>query len=93
MLTPKDRKTLLARSHALKPAVTCAADRLSPAVVDQVRAAFPNSGLLKVRISADDAATCDAAAASLAAEVPCEIVRRVGRIVILFRPSEDPAAP
>lgn len=93
MLTPKDRKTLLARSHALKPAVTCAADRLTAAVVEQVRAAFPDGGLLKVRIMADDAATCDAAAAHLAGNVPCEVVRRVGRVVILYRPPEDDAAP
>ena len=93
MLTPKDRKILLARSHALKPAVTCAADRLSPAVVDQVRAAFPDGGLLKVRITAAAAAPCDAAAARLAAGVPCEVVRRVGRVVVLYRSPEGHAAP
>jgi len=85
-LTPKKRKALLAASHPLKPVAQLSADRLTEAAVEHVRAAAAERDLLKVRIAADSTEQCDRAAADLAARVGCEIVRRVGRVVILYHP-------
>jgi RNA-binding protein YhbY len=41
----------------------------------------------KVRIHADSGAECEQAAAELAQRVPCEVVSRVGRVVLLHRPA------
>lgn len=91
-LSAQERRALLAASHRLRAAVTLAADDVSEAAVAHVRAAFSTRTLLKVRIAADSAAGCDAAAAELARRVPCQVVRRIGRVVLLYRESPGPAA-
>lgn len=87
-LTAKQRRELLAASHPLKPLVTISPDNVSDDVVAQVRTAFTGRTLLKVRVNADHAAACDAVAAELVARVPCELVKRVGHVVVVHRPSE-----
>ena len=84
-LTAKERRKLLAESHTLKPLVVASASKLTSDVVEHVRAALAGQRLMKVRLHADSGAECDAAAVTLARDVPCEIVKRVGRIVVLYR--------
>lgn len=86
-LDSRSRKDLLARSHPLRPTVTLSTN-LTDAAVAQVRTAFGSRELLKVRVQADSTAECDEVAARLAREVPCELVKRVGHVVILFRPAD-----
>jgi putative YhbY family RNA-binding protein len=87
-LTAKQRRELLAASHRLKPLVTISPENVSDEVVAQVRTAFTGRTLLKVRVNADNAAACDAIAADLVARVPCELVKRVGHVVVLCRAPE-----
>ncbi len=84
-LTGKERRTLLAESHRLRPVATIAAGELSDGAVEHVRASFVGHELLKVRIHADSGEECDATAAELARRVPCELVKRIGRVVLLYR--------
>jgi putative YhbY family RNA-binding protein len=84
-LTSKERQALVAESHRLKPAVTLAAGEVTQSVVAHVQAAFTGRALIKVRINADLGEECDATAAALAQQVPCEIVKRIGRVVLLYR--------
>ena len=83
-----DEHLIVVASHPLKPLVTISPDNLSDDVVAQVRAAFTGRTLLKVRVNADHAAACDAVAADLAARVPCDLVKRVGHVLILHRPPD-----
>jgi len=89
-LSAKERQALLAESHPLKAVATLSADALTDAAVEHVRAAFVGRELLKVRIQADSGDECDAAAADLARRVPCELVKRVGRVAVLYRASRAP---
>jgi len=84
-LSSAQRRALAAEANSLKATVTVSAGALGDAVVSHVRTALGSRPLVKVRIHADDAATCDAAAAELAARVPCELVQRVGRVALLYR--------
>ncbi len=84
-LSPRNKRELLAASHRLKPIATVAAGDVSDAVADHVRASFRATELIKVRVAADDNATCDAVARGLAEHIPCEIVKRVGRVIVLYR--------
>lgn len=90
-LTSRERQELIAASHRLKPAVTLSADEgaVPVAAVEQVRRAFASHKLIKVRVKADEGTAADAVAAQLAAEAACEVVKRIGRVVILYR---QPAA-
>jgi RNA-binding protein len=87
-LTSAERRELVARSHTLKPVATLAAGELTDTAVAHVRTALTAHDLLKVRLQADTTAECDALAAQLAQRIPCEVVRRIGRIVILHRAAE-----
>jgi RNA-binding protein len=83
---------MLAASHALQPVVSVSAGNLTDAAVEQVRTCFAHHELVKARIHADSGAECDAAAVELVARVPCELVRRIGRIALLYRPRPSPDA-
>jgi RNA-binding protein YhbY len=86
-LTAKERRALLAASHPLHPAVMVSPENLGAPVLTQIRSAFAGRTLIKVRINADNAATGDATAAELARLVPCELVKRIGRVAVLHRPA------
>ena len=83
-LTTKQRRALLAGSHRLKATVAIAAGEVSDAVVAHVRAGLAGRELLKLRIHANSGSECDAAAEELARRVPCEVVKRIGRVVLLY---------
>lgn len=85
-LDAKVRRELVKRGHGLKAELSLSAGEISDAAVDHVRAFLAGRELGKVRIRADSAAECDEAAAELAGRVPCEVVSRVGRVVLLYRP-------
>ncbi len=85
-MTSQERRKLLAQSHTLRSLVTLAAEPVTDAVVAQVRACFAGRELIKVRVRADTHAECDAAADELTRRVPCELVKRVGRVAVLYRP-------
>ena len=84
-LSAKERRALLGSSHRLKPAVTLAAGVVSDGAVAHVRAALRDHRLLKVRVTSDERRECDAVAAELARRVPCELVKRVGRTILLYQ--------
>ena len=84
-LTSTQRRALVARSHALQPVVSIGRAALRDSVIASVREAFNQRDLLKVRITADNAGECERVAVEVAARVPCEFVKRIGRVVLLYR--------
>jgi RNA-binding protein YhbY len=80
------RRELLGRGHALKAHLLVGRAGLSDPLLAQVRQAFINTDLLKVRLDADSADQADALAADLAARVPCHLIRRIGRVALLYHP-------
>lgn len=91
-LSNVQRRELLKQSHHLKAVATFSARSLGPGTVEHIRQILTRHDVAKVRISADTAAECDLAAETLAAQVPCDLVGRIGRIVILHRIASDSAA-
>ena len=88
-LSSSERRALAARGNRLKANVVVRADELSDATVAHVRNAFGQKELLKVRISTDDREACSRAAVELAERIPCELVQRVGRVALLYRPAAE----
>ncbi len=82
----RQRRDLTTRSHRLKPLLTIGDDGLTDGVVDQVRHCLSNRDLIKVRLPAQTGKARTALAADLAGRIPCELVRCVGRIALLFKP-------
>ena len=88
-LSSAERRELAAEGHHIKARVVVGADELSEAVIAHVRQAFGEKKLIKVRLNTDDRDECERAAAELARRVPCELVQRVGRVALLYRPPVD----
>ena len=88
-LTAKERRELLTASHRLRPVAEVASENVSDAVIAQVRTAFTGRQLLKVRVRADCAADCAAVADEFVRRVPCDLVRRVGHVLVLHRESRQ----
>jgi RNA-binding protein len=81
----KDLRDLLARAHRLKARTHLAGPEVKEAQLVELRAAFEKSDLLKVRIDVEDRDTADRTAGELARRVPCVLLRRVGRVAVLYR--------
>lgn len=84
----------------MKADVTVAARSIDDAVIEHVRQHLAQNELAKIRIRAERREMCAEVADELARRVPCEIVTRVGRVVLLYRekaagpppPGEPPSA-
>jgi RNA-binding protein len=88
-LTGRDRRRLAGQGQRLKAKVMVGRGGATDAVVEEIRRALTHTELLKVRIEADTAAETDALANELASRVPCHLIRRVGRVALLYRPLQD----
>jgi RNA-binding protein len=86
VLSVVERKALMARGHGLSPRLMIGKRGLTDAIVAQVRQALGKTDLLKVRVDVERGAEADAIGRRLAEETPCHLVRRVGKILLLYRP-------
>jgi RNA-binding protein len=85
VLSSAEKRELATRGHHLKAHVNVGGGELSDAAVEHVRKAFGDKDLLKVRVSTDDRDECTTTARQLAERVPCELVRVMGRVALLYR--------
>lgn len=88
-LTPRQRKALKARAHALDPVVQVGHAGLSDPVMAELDKALNAHGLIKVRIGAADRDGRAALAEDAAARLDAAVVQAVGRIVTFWRPIPD----
>lgn len=88
-LTGKQRQALVAESHKLKAAMIISAEEPSQRMVDDLRTSLAGGGLIKVRINVHTGELCDAMAAALATRVPCEVVKRIGRVVLFYKSAAE----
>ncbi|MFH1746476.1 MAG: YhbY family RNA-binding protein [Planctomycetota bacterium] len=85
-ITPKQRKELGIQGQKLKAVMTISADQLSDAAVEHVRRYLAERELAKVRIRAKRREDCQRVATELADRLQCELIQRVGRVALLYRP-------
>ena len=93
-LTPKERVHLKGRAHALEPIVQVGQGGLSDAVVVELERALTAHGLIKVKINGTDREARHAMAEAICARTGAAEVQRVGKIIVLWRPTpvDDPDA-
>ncbi|MEP0847370.1 MAG: YhbY family RNA-binding protein [Phycisphaerae bacterium] len=84
-LSSNDRRRLAALGNRLKATVSVAGGEVSDAVVAHLRQALRASPLVKVRVNTDDRGTIWPVAERIAERVPCEVVQRIGRVLLLHR--------
>lgn len=91
-LTNRERAHLKARAHALEPKVHVGGAGVTDPVVAEADRALTAHELIKVKIGSDDRAGRVAMGDEIAARTGAAVVHRVGKVVILWRPREEPAA-
>jgi RNA-binding protein len=80
------RKMLLAAGNRLPAKVVIGHSGLTDAVVSQVRHVFEKVELLKIRVEVEKGAEADAIGEELASRLSCHLVRRVGKVLLIYRP-------
>ena len=93
-LTNRERAHLKALAHALEPVVQIGSAGVTDAVVAEADRALTAHALMKVRIGTDDREARVALGDELCARTNATAVHRVGKVLVVWRPSEDePAVP
>jgi putative YhbY family RNA-binding protein len=88
-LTPRERARLKARAHALEPVVHAGQSGVTDALVAEVDRALAAHELIKVKVGGDDRAARAVLAESLCARTSAALVQQVGKVFVLWRPSEQ----
>ncbi len=92
-LTPTQRRDLRARAHHLDPVVIVGHHGLTAAVLHEVDLALTAHQLLKVRVGIDAREEREAMLARICAELGCAPVQHLGKVLVLWRPNPEAAAP
>ncbi|MBL8900022.1 MAG: YhbY family RNA-binding protein [Planctomycetes bacterium] len=87
-LSPRERKSLMARTHALEPRVRIGGKGLTDAVLAEVEKALRQEPLMKVHLPGDREMR-HALAVDLSARVGAGLVGEVGKIAVLYRPPAE----
>lgn len=87
-LTRKQICKLRGLAHSLNPAVQMGKAGYADSLVREVKRNLNDHELIKVRLSADDAVEFYDLAEQLAEATEASLVQTIGRIAVLYRPSE-----
>ena len=82
-LSSHDRRELLAKAHDLTARGLIGKAGLTAAVLEQLRRLFEKTELMKLRLP-KDRKEADGLVQRIAAEVPCELVGRLGFTAVFF---------
>ncbi len=85
-LTPKQRRALRARAHALKPVVTVGQAGLTPAVLREIDLSLAHHELIKVKLAGLDRTARQRVTAEICRRTGSAWVQHIGRIAVLYRP-------
>jgi RNA-binding protein len=88
-LSSKQVRYLRSLAHGLNPAVQLGKGGYSKALVTEVARNLADHELIKVRLGGDDRVEFAAQAETLASDPDSALVQTIGRIAVLYRPSEE----
>ncbi len=84
-----ERRALAARGNRLKAGLRIGNQGITDNLVAELQQMFESSDLIKVRVDAEDRREVDVAANELCERVPCVLIKRIGRVILLYRPAEE----
>ena len=89
-LKTERKKQLRALGHNLKPIVTIASKGLSGSVLGEIERALKDHELIKIKVASEDREQRKTLAADMATQLKAEVIQRIGKIVVLYRPALKP---
>ncbi|MCL4747346.1 MAG: YhbY family RNA-binding protein [Burkholderiaceae bacterium] len=93
VLTPAQRKALKARAHHLDPVVIIGEAGLTGAVLAEAALALRAHQLVKIRVHGDERAARAMLMDKLCAALGCAPVQSIGKLLVVYRPSDDEDNP
>ncbi|WP_173391499.1 MULTISPECIES: ribosome assembly RNA-binding protein YhbY [Pelistega] len=91
VLSSKERSTLRAAAHSLKPVVLIGDNGLTPSVLKEIDHSLTVHGLIKVQVAGDDRENRLTIADTITQELDCQLVAHLGKILTLFRNTPEHA--
>ena len=88
-LTTRERAHLKARAHGLEPVVRLGHAGFSDGVAAEIDNALTAHELIKVKLGSDDREARVALGEAISARTGAAIVQRVGKVLVLWRPTPD----
>jgi putative YhbY family RNA-binding protein len=92
-LTPAERRALRARAHPLHPVIMVGEAGLTPAVISEIDRALKSLELIKIRVLGDNRNARAAMIEQICTALDASPVQHIGKILVVFRPRPEPAAP
>ncbi len=89
MLSDKQKKAFRAQGHTLQPVVLVGKDNLTEGVLAAVDTALTAHELIKVKLLQSASVDKDDAANKLCDATGAELIQRVGRVALLYRPRPE----
>jgi len=92
-LTPAERRAFRAKAHHLRPFVSIGQHGVTPAVLHEIAIALAAHELIKIRVFNDDRGEREALLARICEALDAAPVQHLGKILTIWRPAPEPAAP
>lgn len=92
-LTPTRRRSLRARAHHLQPVVLIGDAGLSASVLKDIDRSLTSHELIKIKVAGEDRGARQAALDRICTALNAEPVQHIGRILVVYRESEQPSKP
>lgn len=89
-LTPTQRRYLRGLAHHVQPTVMVGQHGLTPSVIAEAGHALAAHELIKIRVLGDDRALRVQLIAELCAALDCAEVQHIGKLLVLYRPKNEP---
>lgn len=86
-LRGKQKRFLRSQAHHLQPIFQIGKGGLNDAMIIQINEALEKRELIKVTLLQNTDEIAEAVARSLEAEIHCNIIQIIGRVLVLFKPS------
>lgn len=88
-LTNKQKQFLKTKAHDLKPVILLGANGLTEGVVAEIDGALNHHELIKIKVPGEDREQKVLIMDAIVRETKAEKVQVIGKILVLFRQSED----
>ncbi|MGB3161375.1 ribosome assembly RNA-binding protein YhbY [Carnobacterium sp.] len=86
-LTGKQKRFLRSKAHHLNPIFQIGKNGLNKEVIIQIGEALEKRELLKISLLQNTDETAQEVANKIEADLGCEVVQIIGRVIVLFQPS------
>jgi RNA-binding protein len=91
-LTARHRAALKAQAHALEPVVRIGHAGVTDGVIADIGRALEAHELIKVKVGEGERDERETAAAAIVERTGAALVQKVGRVLVLWLPREEPPA-